>query len=118
MTPPTQTRARFRVTFDVVTPESAEQGDTERNGFLDAQGNEFAQQDFPEWQAWQAFEPPQMSLREAVNLCGSLENSGTWFTECDGSQNYHNGEETRRSIHPPRDISPASYARLVKLLTR
>ena len=106
----------FRVTFDVVSPESAESGDTERNGFLTAQGWEFAQQDFSTWAEWQAFTAPQMTLKEAVNLCGSLENSGSWLTEADGSQDYRTGEETRKSIHPPRNISPASYARLCRAL--
>jgi hypothetical protein len=115
----TQARAigpLFRVTFDTVTPESAEHGDTARNGFLDASGNEFAQQDFDDFDQWQAFAAPQMTLKEAVNLCGSLENSGTWLTECDGSTDYSTGEEVRRSIHPPRNISPASYARLCRAL--
>lgn len=109
-------RPMFCVTFDTVTPESAENGDTARNGFLDAQGNEFAQQDFATWAEWQAFEAPAMSLKEAVNLCGFLENSGSWLSESDGSQNYQTGESVCRSIHPPRNISAASYSRLLRAL--
>lgn len=109
-------RPLWRVTFDVVTPESAESGDTARNGFLDSAGNEYAQQDFATFKEWQAFEAPTMSLREAAELCGCLEDSGSWLSECDGSQDYRTGEEMRRSIHPPRNISAASYARLCKAL--
>jgi len=116
MTPSCDIGPLFRVTFDTVAPEPAEHGDTARNGFLDASGNEFAQQDFANFAQWQAFEAPQMTLKEAVNLCGSLENSGTWLTECDGSTDYSAGEEVRCSIHPPRNISPASYARLCRAL--
>lgn len=112
----TSVRPRFRVTFGTVTPESAEHGDTARNGFLDAQGHEYAQQDFATWAEWQAFTAPEMTLKEAVNLCGCLENSGPWFSEAAGSQNYRTGEETRKSIHPPRNISAASYARLCRAL--
>jgi hypothetical protein len=109
-------RPMFRVTFETVTPESAEQGDTASNGFVDAQGWQFAQGDFATFKEWQAFDAPLMTLKEALNLCGSLENSGSWFSEADGSTDYRTGEETRKSIHPPRNISRASYARLCRAL--
>lgn len=106
----------FRVTFDTVTPESAERGDFARNGFLDEAGNEFAQQDFATFKEWQDFEAPAMTLKQAVALCGCLENSGNWLSESDGSTDYHTGEVVRRYIHPPRNISSASYARLCRAL--
>lgn len=109
-------KTKFTVTFDVVTHESAANGDTARNGYLDAAGNEFAQQDFASFKAWRDFHPPQMTLKEAVNLCGSIEDSGCCLSEADGSTDYSTGEVMRRSIHPPRNISPASYSRLCRAL--
>lgn len=100
-------RPVFRVTYDVVTPESAEHGDVAERGFV-LPGNWHASVDDPGEAA--------MSLREAVRLCYPQEDAGSWFAECDGRVDYRTGAEERRSLHPPRNITPASYARLARLL--
>lgn len=111
--------ARFRVTYDVVTPESAEHGDTADAGFAHPGGWRYPADDPG---------PHELTLREAIETCGfyprarragmgGFENSGSWFSTIDPDQNYSTGEETRYSIHPPRTISPASYARLRRYLT-
>ena len=103
--------ARFRVTYNIVTPESAEHGDVAEHGFIMpgqwryAFGENYSQAD-----------DYSMSLREAVNLLGCCEDSGNWFTETDGSQNYRTGAVETRSLHPPRNITGASYNRLSRLL--
>ena len=93
----------FRVTYDIVTPESAEQGDTAEAGFVQPGG-------------WHTEDSEGMSLRQAISLCGCLEDVGSWFVECDGRMDYRTGAEERRSLHPPRNVTPASYARLKRLL--
>lgn len=111
------TRPQFRVTFDTVTFESAENGLAERSGFVDPAGYEYTRDNFATWKDWQEFTPPEMSLREALNIHGGpFEDSGRWFSTVDGCHNYRTGEETRYSIHPPANITPASYERLAKLL--
>ena len=105
--------AYFRVTYDVVTPESAENGDYADSGFAAPGGWKFAADDPG---------PHEMTLREALDTCGmhgggGFEDSGRWFSTVDPDVNYSTGEDTRYSIHPPRNITPASYARLRRYLT-
>ena len=99
----------FRVTYEIVTPESAEHGDAEERGFI-----------LPgEWRVSaeeaMAGESVNMGLREAMQLCYPQEDSGSWFTECDGRQDYRTGAYETRSIHPPEKITAASYDRLRRL---
>lgn len=97
----------FRVTYDITTPESAENGEAAESGFVEpggwrhALGNESAE---------------GMTLREALELCSPQEDCGRWFTETDGRDNYVTGANEMRALHPPRSITPASYARLKRLL--
>jgi len=93
----------FRVTYDIVTYESAEHGDTAEAGFVQPGG-------------WHTEDSESLSLREAANLVGNLEDSGSWFTEIDGTEDYRTGAVERRSLHPPRNITTASYARLKRVL--
>jgi len=110
-------RAPFRVTFDTVTYESAENGEAERSGFCDSAGYEYTREDFATWKDWQDFEPPQLTLREAIHLAGGpFEDSGRWFTTTDATEDYATGARTTYSIHPPHGISAASYSRLARLL--
>ena len=100
-------RPLFRVTYDIVTPESAERGDYDEAGFVQPGG----------WHApADSAEDCGMTLREAVRLCCPQEDAGSWFAEVDGRVNYRTGAEERRSLHPPRNITAASYDRLAKLL--
>lgn len=96
-------RPMFRVTYEIITPESAENGDADERGFV-APGE------------WRGAEPVDMTLREAMRLAYPQEDCGGWFAEVDGRQNYRTGAEERRSIHPPRNITPSSYDRLCRLL--
>lgn len=86
-------RPVFFVTYDIVTPESAERGD-----YADGE------------------EEVGMTLREAMSLCSPQEDAGLWLVEVDGRADYRTGAEERRMLHPPRNITAASYARLAKLL--
>jgi hypothetical protein len=104
---------KFRVTYEIVTPESAEHGDAEERGFVAPGG----------WQDELSTVPTplpdvyEMDLRSAVQLTGDcLENCGRWFVQYDGCTNYRTGAETRYSLHPPDNITPASYDRLARLL--
>lgn len=89
---------QFRVTYEIVTEESAIHGDFAENGFA---------------------HPHEMSLREALDVAGcgrgGYEDSGDWFTTIDLQINYATGEEARYSIHP-MDVTPSSYERIRRLL--
>jgi hypothetical protein len=101
----------FRVTYEIVTPESAEHGDAEERGFIEP----------GEWRTpiEEAMRQPDdftMTLREAMRLCDPQEDSGRWWSECDGRQDYQTGAYEIRSLHPPEGITAASYARVTRLL--
>ncbi len=100
-------RKMFRVTYDIVTPESAEHGDTAENGFVYAGLGAFPLE--------QCDLPPEMTLRDALQLASPQEDSGSWFSEADGRDDYVTGANETRSIHPPANITAASYGRLRRL---
>ncbi len=95
----------FHVTYDVVTEESAEQGDYAESGFYSRGG-------------WKHDDPSEWTLREVVSEFGrnSLENNGSWFSTVDSDTDYRTGEDTSYSVHPPRTITAASYQRLIRIL--
>lgn len=107
-------RPAWRVSYEVTTQESAEQGDAESRGFV-----------MPgEWrtdieEALKAESLFDMTLREAVALLGApLEDCGNGrdMREMDGRQNYATGAEELRTLHAPENITAASFARVYRLL--
>lgn len=100
---------KFRVSFSIVTPESAELGDYAEHGFL-----------LPgEWrESAETSEDVTMSLREATRLAYPQCDAGRWWQEEDGREDYATGAVESRAIHPPRNITPASYARVTRLLLK
>jgi hypothetical protein len=103
----------FSVTYEIVTPESAEQGDFEDTGYV-VPGGWHGNADTPEDR-----EAVLMDLRSARRLVdGGLEDNGRWFSQVSSDTNWRTGAEETRSLHPPESITKASYARLKRLLTR
>ncbi len=98
----------FRVTYDIVIPESAEDGDTAENGWFHRGGWKFSADD----------EPSQWTLHELVSQFGrgTFEDSGTWFSSASADQDYRTGEDTSYAVHPPRNITAASYKRIRRIL--
>ena len=103
--------ARFTVTYDVVTHESAEHGDVEKSGFAS-----------PGY--WRHDEPAYLSLKECLSACGlfggrttAFQDCGSWFEMIDAETDFRTGDETRYSIHPPKNITRSSYRRLARVLT-
>ncbi len=99
----------FHVTYETITEESAANGDVEDRGFIMSGGHHVDVANEADREAC------QMSLREALRYVTPQENSGSCFSEVDGDLNYRTGEREYRSLHPPRNITPASYRRLVRL---
>ena len=103
----------FRVTYEIVTPESAEYGEAEETGFV-----------MPgEWRTDietalnYSGESYGMTLREALTLCSPDTDCGQWFAETtDNLCDYATGGVERRSIHPPQGITPSSYRRLKRIM--
>ena len=104
---------RFRVTYDIVTEESAEDGDSADSGFV-LPGEWHI--DIETAMADKAGDYG-MILKDAIDLCCPSEDCGFWFAESDARINYRTGENETRSLHPPRTITRASYSRLRRLLS-
>lgn len=75
---------RIRITYEIVTPESAEHGDVEESGWIDEEG------------------VPVRSVAEAARVIlqhGPVEGD-RWYTQVDADQDYATGADTRWSFHP------------------
>lgn len=97
---------RWRVTYDRVTPESAEHGDTAENGWAHYGGWRFPVEDPG---------PHEMTLREALKFVYPSEDCGNWFAS-QPEPDYRGGFDETLYLHPPRNITAASYARVKRLL--
>lgn len=112
-----QGKSAFHVTYEIVTPESAEHADAESRGFVlaDCQKIELLPEVFgPAAGAVKA--ACGLTLRQALDLIGPMEDSGHWFTEVGERMDYKSGAGETRAFHPPDNISGASYGRLRRLL--
>lgn len=97
----------FLITYDVVTEESAKDGDTADNGF----------------DGYHSCEPDEYDIEEgksAVDLAVKwlndkcLEFSGSdWWSDADGDTDYRTGDETRHSYHP-YNFTDAQLAAIVE----
>jgi len=101
---------KFTVTYEVVTPESAADGEASESGFADTGG-------------WKYQEPASLTLKECLTIAqGGFEASqsaigrGTWFTTVDADFDYATGAATTYSIHPPRNCTLASLRRIARVL--
>jgi len=91
----------FNVTYETITPESAEHADVADQGFV----------------------REHVSLREALLAVGfsprdrgGFEDNGSWFSTIDPARDYSDGSETYYAIHPDDNITSASYARVRRVL--
>ena len=105
-------RPQFHVTYEIVTPESAEHGDAAERGYATPGGWQFELSSMTPADV----EACALDLRSAVNMVGCVEDSGNWFSELDGRQDYRTGAETLFYLHPPRNITGSSYGRIKRLL--
>jgi hypothetical protein len=104
--------ARFSVTYDVVTEDSARDGDVAESGFASPGG-------------WKHDDRSLLTLREAIAATGryysrhgcGFEDGGCAFYTSDSDTNYRTGEDTSYAIHPPRTITASSYRRVSRILT-
>lgn len=103
----------FQVTYEIYTPESAEDGDNAECGFvLPGEWNIPIDEALADKDGVYT-----MSLREALDLAQPNEDSGRWFSETSNDRcNYSTGAIEIRAIHPPENITPSSYRRIKRLL--
>jgi hypothetical protein len=99
---------KFKVTYQTVTPESAEHGDFADSGFVTPGGGHYPVNDCGDM---------TITLREAMKLACPSCDCGGWFAEeSEGRVNYRTGAVETRSIHPPMHITASSYLRVRRAL--
>lgn len=74
-------------TYEVVTPESAEQGDVEDSGIK-------SEEDYDN-----LYDIVEILLRHGVEASSSSFDPHVWYSEMDGDTDYRTGAETRLSYH-------------------
>lgn len=114
---------RFKLTFEVVTEESASFGDTQRRGFVPRTLNIPSRTYMPK-------NPALFGLRQAVEFLKDRESHGPveadsrplsiqcpprWFTY-GGSLDWHTGECVSISLHLPDSITRHSAMRIARLV--
>lgn len=98
-------RNTFSVTYEIVTPQSAEHGEAEATGFELEAGTLREAWDIVRWggaSAIEANEYPMMAPR--------------WVTYYGAETSYVDGAEKSYSVHFPANITPASARRVARLL--
>ena len=99
----------FNVTYELVTPESAEHGEAEERGFV-AEDIDLRS----------AIEEIGYCAMEADSYPISHKNPPRWFTNYEygnGTRDYfEKGIEESRSLHLPDNITPSSALRVARLL--
>jgi len=93
---------KFNVTFEIVTPESAAEGDAAERGFV----------------------AENVSLREAYKAIGCYAlkadewpvRSPRWFTNFEYDEDFQTGARESRSLHLPNHLTEASRMRIARLL--
>lgn len=103
---------KFSVTYEIVTPESAEQGDAESRGFIcwDVTLREALQSLFET-------RTSQVDGISAIEPNDSEYQRARWMTVYNGAE-YLTGANESRSIHFPERVTGATRARLVRLVLR
>ena len=117
---------RFRLTFEVITEESARDGDAARRGFVSDAGRPWIS---PAESDWMPEVPDTFCLRDAVDFLTSRDSHGP--VEADscpvsrkspprcftyGGTVDMDGESTSVSMHVPGTVSPSSAMRIARLL--
>lgn len=99
--------AQFNVTFEIVTPESAIDGDCEERGYI-SQCQPLREALADLWET----RTSQVDGVQFIEANNSDARDAEWVTVYNGME-YVTGANESRSIHFPKHLTPASRARLV-----
>lgn len=100
----------FNVTYEIVTPESAEQGDAEERGYI-AEGLSLRD-------ALACLSETRTSAVDGVSAIEANEypvSCPRWLTVINGME-YRTGAQESRSLHFPDNVTPASRVRVARLI--
>jgi len=101
---------KFNVTYEIVTPESAENGEAEETGFI--------AQDVSFREAFDMVRETRTSLCDGV-VCiegsDSCIDHARWFTVTNGME-FETGAHESRSLHVPDHVTAASRRRIARIM--
>lgn len=98
----------FSITYEIVTPESAEDGDNAESGFL---VEDVTFRDAMDELRWY-----RGAYVEADSYAGGRPHRPRWFTFYNADEDYSTGAVTNYSLHLPERITDASRMRIARLL--
>lgn len=97
---------RIRISYEIVTPESAADGDAAERGWIDEEGREITpdqcdidDQDGDERAAVVTLAVREIGLTVEPSDWPTVHPGHTWYTDIDGDQDYSTGAVTRQSYH-------------------
>jgi len=100
---------RFDVTYEIVTPESAEDGDAEERGFI---GEGLTLREALE--ELRATRTNRVSGVECIE-CDSSPCVRPWWVTVFNGMEYETGAQESRSLHIPASVSDATARRIARL---
>ena len=100
----------FNVTYEIVSPDSAEHGEAERRGFaaVELRLRDAIRELFE-------VETSETDCIQAIKPSCSDPSAAQWITVYNGMQ-YRTGCFENRSLHYPQNITPSSAARIARLV--
>ncbi len=102
----------FDVTYEIITPESAEHGDAERRGYAGVElGLRDAIRELFE------VETCQTGGIEAIEPNCSDSSAARWITVYNGMQ-YETGAQENRSLHFPEHLTASTKRRIMRLVMK
>jgi hypothetical protein len=110
---------RWKVTYDIVTPESAECGETEERGFLHPVANiPFSIEECKSDDDFTRTGTLGELVRECENLGVTFNHDCDWLYCVDGSTNYRTGAVTTYAVHLVGEAEQRNIARIGRLIER
>lgn len=113
---------RFTLCYDVVTQESAQDGDTAENGFYLPGGYQYPlsrtnkrERTLNAAGRGEFDLDPHAALCEARDLGICEDTGGGWFSTTDGHTDYRTGDNTSYTLHP-NGVTPATFDRIKRWL--
>lgn len=100
---------KFAVTYEIVTPESAEHGDAEERGYVCEDSDlRSALRDVYDTRTYDG------SGISSIDCDSYPATAPRWVTVCNGME-WTTGAQESRSLHLPASITPASARRIARL---
>lgn len=102
----------FDVTYEIVTPESAERGDAEERGYI-GQNMELRDAIYEVLQT----RTSRVEGIEAIEFSSSDVESARWLDVCNGHE-FETGAREYRSIHFPEHLTASTKRRIMRLVMK